>query len=382
MTEIVQQYPAPVDPDQDAAKSMRINYADWGDVYKGDIAIGVISDFEVIQEDPFQVNSRVKVKIGGGEESEFIPLFYHPKAKYWDDEEKDILATDFDEINKFFKQAWMSFRCGDEAVVKLRPTEEGGELKPYAVIGFADGVPRIGENIIKINDGYGKMVPGEVYPSANGPDGLVLRIDQECEKIVLELYESYEELVGNFGGGGFCIVTHSEILPWGLGLYYRRCWLDWYGKNCFLYRRHSAVQRVLYLAPVGPLLYVIRMETGGGHTYRTETTITFLRSTVSSLENPYPLEDVPECYVIEEQPCNYPEYQDDDDATTHYLDDVFVALYNKENLEAARSGNLDNFVTCGFDFPEYEFPDAPKIYVRPHTKEELVDAGMWPYEVQ
>ena len=38
----------------------------------------------------------------------------------------------------------MSFRCDDEVVVMLKDGE------PAAVVGFADGVPRIGENLIRI----------------------------------------------------------------------------------------------------------------------------------------------------------------------------------------------------------------------------------------
>ena len=169
MSEIVQQYPTDqddVDPDGEVAKSLRINHPDWKDVYNTTYVKGVLSDFKVKSEDPFQVVSMVKVKIDDVETEEFIPLFYHPKKGYWDDRgyrnelgnlkdgEKDRnYATDFkekgegneeEEAHAYFVKAWMSFRCGDEVVVMLH------EGVPIAVVGFADGVPRPGENLFKM----------------------------------------------------------------------------------------------------------------------------------------------------------------------------------------------------------------------------------------
>ena len=138
---VVQQYP--INPDEEGAKSMRFNHPDWGDVYRTTIAKGVITDFEKVADDPIEVKSRVKVEIDGYGESEYLPLFFHPKALYWDDPgtpPSPSAATDFNEEGKYFEKAWMSFRGGDEVVVMLQ------EGVPVAVLGFADGVPRIGEN--------------------------------------------------------------------------------------------------------------------------------------------------------------------------------------------------------------------------------------------
>lgn len=121
--------------------SRRLDHPSVADVRKTTFAKGVITDFEKIQDDPIQVKSRVKVT-GDFGESDYIPLFFKPKSQYWDGE--DALATDFDEELGCFKQAWMSFQSGDEVAVMLK------EGKPVAVIGFADGIPRIGENVFKM----------------------------------------------------------------------------------------------------------------------------------------------------------------------------------------------------------------------------------------
>ena len=133
----------------DDIKSMRMDHSDLPDVQGTTFAKGVITDFEKIKNDPIQVKSRVKVKVSGNESQDYIPIFFHPKPQYWDDEDGGKLATDFNEDGKYFEKAWMSFRCGDEVVVMVRKNFETGKPEPFAVIGFADGVPRIGENIIK-----------------------------------------------------------------------------------------------------------------------------------------------------------------------------------------------------------------------------------------
>jgi hypothetical protein len=168
--EIVEKYPA----EPPGGASLRLNHPDLSDVLTTDYCVGVISDFKVKSEDPFAVASMVKVKIDGKECDDYIPIFYHPKKGWWDDRgfrdelgnlregEKDYnYATDFkmepgeddeSEDYGYFEKAWMSFRCGDEVVVLLRPSspdDPASELKPYAVVGFADGVHRPGENLFK-----------------------------------------------------------------------------------------------------------------------------------------------------------------------------------------------------------------------------------------
>ena len=81
--------------------SYRLDHPDYGDVAKTPYAKGVISDFKrpdvANPNDPFVVESMVKVT-GDWGESDYIPLFYHPKKLYWDNPlaEPPVLAQDFD----------------------------------------------------------------------------------------------------------------------------------------------------------------------------------------------------------------------------------------------------------------------------------------------
>ena len=136
----------------------RADFPDFGSVCKTSFSKGVITDFKVTADDPITVESMVKVT-GDFGESEYIPLFYHPKEKFWDDETADepVLATDFDEKTGAFKRAWQSFRGDDEVVVMLK------EGVPVAVLGHADGVPRIGENILKWEPKADKEAWGDDY---------------------------------------------------------------------------------------------------------------------------------------------------------------------------------------------------------------------------
>lgn len=192
---IFQKYPL-ADEDQSGAKSMRIDHPDFGDVLRTVYAKGVITDFEKISDDPIQVKSRVKVT-GNFGESEYIPIFYHPKKLFWDDPLADppVLATDFDEETGVFKQAWQSFRGGDEVAVMLK------EGVPVGVVGFADGVPRVGEAVFQMEydtvggasriyqwqpslpgpDAEGPGCPYETFDEENqGPDGLSLGLKTEA----------------------------------------------------------------------------------------------------------------------------------------------------------------------------------------------------------
>lgn len=112
--------------------SWRVDHPDFGDVVKTTFTKGVIIDFQKVSNDPFQVQSLVKVQVKGVSTGDYIPIYFNPKQGYW--------------YNKGsgFDKAWMSFRCGDEVVVMLK------ENVPVAVMGFVDGVPRIGENLIKV----------------------------------------------------------------------------------------------------------------------------------------------------------------------------------------------------------------------------------------
>ena len=122
--------------------SWRVDHPNYGDVAKTTYAVGKITDFEVVSFYRIRVRSMVKVS-GDWGESDYLPLFYHPKPQFWDDPKNGKLATDYN-AGGYFEKAWMSFRIGDEVKVMLK------EGVPAAVVGFADGVPRIGENLIRI----------------------------------------------------------------------------------------------------------------------------------------------------------------------------------------------------------------------------------------
>jgi hypothetical protein len=219
------------------APGKRLDFPNFGEVCKTTFAKGTITDFEKISDDPITVKSRVKVT-GDFGESDYIPIFYHPKEGYWDDETADppALATDFDEETGAFKKAWMSFRCGDEVVVMLK------EDKPVAVVGFADGVPRVGEDVFQleyntlggtsliyqwqgsripiVGEGSGYPYKGADYPAENmGPDSFSLGLKNE----VLPICNNKEERdwSGHFHPGD---VEIGEMAT----LHYEKQYLEWF----------------------------------------------------------------------------------------------------------------------------------------------------------
>ena len=182
-------------------KSLRLDHPNFGNVYRTTYAKGVIGDggdgsdsFFVTSSIPVQVKSMVRVEGDAWGVSEFIPLFYHPKAGYWNDlppsgdwgtstrlipnivstwdhfnfyygRPFNAVATDYK--TGFFERSWMSFRCGDEVAVMLQ------EGVPIAVLGHADGVPRVGEDLIRFcwKNSYRvvfRACVGEVYCQGSG----------------------------------------------------------------------------------------------------------------------------------------------------------------------------------------------------------------------
>jgi hypothetical protein len=201
--------------------SRRLDHPNFGDVYKTTYGVGVITDFQKDQDDPFTVFPMVKVKGDDWGESDYIPIFYKPKESYWDDPEGDK-ATDYDQDKGVYKGAWQSFRADDEVVVMLK------EGVPVAVLGFADGVPRIGENIVRMDNlslpgvlggsgGYDYLFfvsmltqdkSEEVDDSELGPDGKDLQLKQEHEPYLGPMVTNIEELQWNLG---FSYVTPQDI---------------------------------------------------------------------------------------------------------------------------------------------------------------------------
>jgi len=74
--------------------SWRVDHPNYGDVAKTTYVVGKIIDFEVVSFYRIRVKSMVKVS-GDWGESDYLPLFYHPKAKFWDDPPNAIMAQDF-----------------------------------------------------------------------------------------------------------------------------------------------------------------------------------------------------------------------------------------------------------------------------------------------
>jgi hypothetical protein len=166
--------------------SWRLDHPDFGDVAKTTFAKGVITDFEKINDVLLTVKSMVKVK-GDWGESDFIPLWFCPKKKYWDSDPSLDDAQDFNQDGKYYENAWMSFRADDEVAVMLQ------KGKPVAVMGFADGKPKVGEAIIKVGGyTYGGSSVADAYYQAptqprpdvvngNGPDGVSLNLTEEAQ---------------------------------------------------------------------------------------------------------------------------------------------------------------------------------------------------------
>lgn len=196
---------------EEGSNSFRIKHPDFGDVYKTVYRKGIIKELKKVQDDPITFESLAKVEIEGQETEDYLPLFYHPKKQYWDDDHHQ--ATDFNEELRYFERAWMSFRPGDEVVVMLQ------ENKPVLIIGFADATPKVGENIIRMefyiapfedhrecnydpSQSHDHSVPGSehtVYLNAlkkkidddpdlpePTPDGTPLGLTKECERILFE----------------------------------------------------------------------------------------------------------------------------------------------------------------------------------------------------
>ena len=134
--------------------SWRINHPDFVDVSRTPYAKGVITDFQIRNpltsyygldaETADLLLAEAKVDLGG----DYVPLFYHPKPQFWDGKDSSgeiiALATAFDTAGKYFKRAWQSFQVGDEVEVMLK------EGTPIAIMAFADGKPRIGEDWVKV----------------------------------------------------------------------------------------------------------------------------------------------------------------------------------------------------------------------------------------
>jgi hypothetical protein len=402
---------------------MRINHANWGEVYRTDYVKGVISDFEKVQDDPILVKPRVKVKVGEIEYPEWIPLFFHPKAEYWDDPTHK--ATDFNSDDKFFEKAWMSFRGDDEVTVVLRAEEKDDELKPFCVLAFADNVPRIGEDIFESNIGDGfRYQCSQInrYPDETGPDGIDLGLLKNCEKFINEV--KVGRRTANYSGYksyyiDYWRITYDQIEPHvdvpypGFGSdtshVEKRKYEDGYIEAGQPYRKTTVSH---YQLPIGPILYYIELSTNKDY-YIMERIAEWagengqepnwaFNMCTSRYYFPGGEWFFPEC--LEDAAAfraNLPvttggyETPPNDPVYVHTLK-VYAAVYSDElNEKAKTSIKVPSEFVLQTDFthllewhdgfryaiPREENPDLD-IYVRPHTRQELIDAGIWPNEVE
>ena len=250
--------------------SWRIDHPDFMDVFKVTFAKGVITDFEKVNDVPLQVKSRVKVQ-GEWGESDFIPLFYHPKFQYWDDPNGSPLATDYNEEGGYFERAWMSFRGDDEVAVMLK------EGVPVAVVGFADGKPKIGEDIVKVAAVPDLSQP-DLYYSASQGFAWVESIDNSekgPDGLLLNLTEQAKYYPGNIGklpnwqywNGVFPFGCSGDSTPPDDYIYVQYEQWDYIGEN---------LQIGAWVVIIGPILYVFLCLLIGGGSYKMNRYLFFL----------------------------------------------------------------------------------------------------------
>jgi len=416
--------------------SNRLDHPDLEDVVKTTFAKGVITDFEVVSEDPFEVKSQVKVK-GDWGESDYLPLFYHPKAQYWDDDE--ALATDYNKEKGYFEKAWMSFRGDDEVVVMLH------EGEPVAAFGFSDGVPRVGEDVLQFECAEPfrwRVSVNEFYKSVNGPDGLNLKLLQESELIYDGKGPEYVDDQIDMQAYTRVATLHTETIElpplvqsffvrFGGGIknsYSIDCKTTWNEQ-----KRTARDCLRMNLVVIGPILYLIQSL------WRGDWKIQDIPHSVDSIELLpswvddcliytfciYPWGGCSEANPETFNNCNGEQGHITADAMTYvaaqnvsYVLDpltleeknpilvsfiIYAALYTKKLYEATKANppsvdwsslSLNPDPPLGFteqtylneaiaDYfggtdPKVDYEEGPEYFVRPHTKEELQEAGMWP----
>lgn len=367
----------------------RVDHPNFKDVHETTFAKGRIIEFER-EEDEYRlkIKSRVKVRINDNDSDDFIPILWRPQDQYWDDE--SVLAKDFDEDSQHYKKAWMSFNGRDDVVVMCK------KGVPVAVLGFYDNCPRVGENIVKIAYTASAYVPesatpsmahtgdriihlimwpqqeelvtdeevqehqyGEVNDDVVGPDNADLGLLQECERAGEWSYEHDRGIVRADPEGEECpnAFVHSYF-----------AWIH----NIDTY------YVIDFIVPIGGVLYIF--------------SFVILFSEVEGIwcageDGPQPW------YAESEQVIGV---------------NVFAAPYTEENYNKAKAGptslgDPDDSVTNEYDGFELQFipiwrvlsgtrrdqeepyrlmynvdHESLKLYVRPHTKEELEAAALWP----
>lgn len=138
----------------------------------------------------------------------------------------------------------MSFRAGDEVVVMLI------KGKPVAVFGFADGKPKVGEDVLK-STVYGVSAYSSASNFGNdysgqelGPDGLNLNLTEKCTIVQIE------------GSGAMAYTPMWDRIGFFRGLYNGEdaSWAETY----FLWNWSQATGEFfnfVVLMPIGPIIY-------------------------------------------------------------------------------------------------------------------------------
>jgi hypothetical protein len=414
--------------------SWRADHPTFGDVRKTTYSKGIITEFQKLQDDPIKVAPMVKVQVDD-QESDFIPIFFHARPQYWDDDE-GVLATDYNEGGKYFEKAWMSFRGDDEVIVMLR------EGEPVMVMGFADGVPRLGENIFKSEVGnqyWWDCEKIDEYPDDNGPDDNPLKLLTPCERIFVK--EESITFEGQFTQliyrEGYFKVTdvktvHTEGIPgWTYPADHLEALLWKWLRGTYQVRIEKDITTTYrYLMPVGAILYLLE-------TISVQTIFTYETKSFDNLDggwspNPgalmsgniviyvdpadysppysgpspvyYPaVEEAFYNMIASYQGQIYPEqgptpqesYELNSTRTYQNSDEdvigVHAAPYTKELYDRAKAGDdipseFAKQTDFSYYFLWYEFcsevwginkPDL-EMFVRPHTQDELKEAGLWP----
>ena len=443
--------------------SRRLDHPDFGDVAKTSWAKGVISDFKVDDPDNLlgTIHSQVKVT-GDWGESEFIPLFYHPKKQFWDGGDAEIVkATDFNKDDQYFERAWMSYRKDDEVVVMLK------EGTPVAVLGFADGVLRVGENWVKtehppfdLSDPFSEA--GLVYfglyalpeftalcqgiatgkfavdATEKGPDGFSLGLKKLAEfadgggpSVPGRNVYMYRGISSDPGGGainpGALVECQYNNPPWGGGRSDCQAVIDFLegmgggfpetvrdplttGSYYYSPGGTTTFKARVYVYVIGPILfatYLLLQETvspGGGGWYSVNWAGFSQAAQDWSFEprtEPYVYNPPPVSGVFDATLNGGPSFPASGAGKWGVAGSANkAALYSKKLYEEVLSA-LPNIVVGGGNawfgggFPAelQDFPgvaalissdspgiwlDGVKLTVRPHTKEELQAADMWP----
>jgi len=320
----------------------------------------------------------VKVQVEGyGETPDYIPLFYHPKPQYWDGEE--VKATDFDEEQGCHKRAWMSFRCTDEVVVLMEAEKDSPNLTPKYVIGFVDNYPRIGENIFKIDcesygwyhmSSYGNIIKDQ--PSVRRTQHFQV-FDYEQTSVLFWKYgEENEEVNGQDGNP---LGLDTEIEPVNVDYQQEPLDIAWnpdYMEGYYLYYYFK------YLIPIGPFLLILQIfyKYENVKLYGTYQGTKTLWSEWRGVDDIY----VGSAYAIINTQENIDLASESQKNMTQRIAreggtafDVYDDCYYMLSLDYwinFNLGNMDNYYQYKPDWT------SAKIFVRPHTKEELIQAGL------